>query len=169
MTSARPAAPRDFRTRKHPFRRTVGHTRRAMKNLILMVSLIAPVVSASAQSVDDLHLQIHGFATQAFLYTSHNNWNTIATSDGSASWTEAVVNLSAQPEPRLRVGVQARYLLLGNYGTTSTSTGPRSTSKPTSSSASAPARSKAPPASSAKSRTSTPPTSGYSSLNPSTR
>ena len=31
-------------------------------------------------------------------------------------WTEAVVNLSVQPTPKLRVGVQARYFLLGDYG-----------------------------------------------------
>jgi hypothetical protein len=71
---------------------------------------------ASAQSLDDLNIQAHGYATQAFLYSNRNNWNTTASSDGSAAWTEAVVNLSAQPEPRLRIGVQARYSLLGNLG-----------------------------------------------------
>ena len=69
--------------------------------------------SGSAQSMDDLNLQIHGYATQGFIYTTHNNWNTLDTSDGSAAWTEAVINISATPQPRLRVGVQGRYFLLG--------------------------------------------------------
>ncbi len=71
---------------------------------------------ASAQTIDDLNLQVHGYATQGFIYSSANNWNTMNTTDGSAGWTEAVVNLTAQPVPKLRIGVQARYFLLGTYG-----------------------------------------------------
>jgi hypothetical protein len=71
---------------------------------------------ASAQSMDDLTVQIHGYATQAFVYTNHNSWDTTDSEDGSESWTEAVVNLSLQPLPKLRIGIQARYYLLGDYG-----------------------------------------------------
>jgi hypothetical protein len=71
---------------------------------------------ASAQSIEDLNLQVHGYATQGYIYTTNNNWNTTDSSDGSAAWTEAVVNVSAQPESRLRIGVQARYSLLGALG-----------------------------------------------------
>jgi hypothetical protein len=70
----------------------------------------------SAQSLDDLNIQIHGYATQAFLYTTNNNIFTAASSDGSPAWTEAVVNVSAVPIPKLRVAVQGRYFLLGNFG-----------------------------------------------------
>lgn len=66
--------------------------------------------------MDDLNLQVHGYATQGFLYTNQNSWNGTDSENGSAAWTEAVVNLSAQPESKLRIGVQARYFLLGNYG-----------------------------------------------------
>jgi hypothetical protein len=66
--------------------------------------------------MDDLNLQVHGYATQAFVYSTNDNWNTTDSTDGSAAWTEAVVNVSAQPEPKLRIGVQARYSLLGIYG-----------------------------------------------------
>ena len=66
--------------------------------------------------MDDLNLQVHGYATQGYIYTSNNNWDTTASSDGSAAWMEAVVNLSVQPQPKLRIGIQARYYLLGNYG-----------------------------------------------------
>lgn len=78
------------------------------------------VASASAQSLDDLNIQIHGYATQGFVYTTQNNIFTTNSSDGSPAWSEAVVNLTAQPSSKLRVGVQARYFLLGNYGNTIT-------------------------------------------------
>ncbi len=75
---------------------------------------------APAQSLDDLNIQFHGYATQAFLYTNQNSWNTTDSAKGSFSWTEAVLNLSAQPEPKLRIGVQARFFVLGDLGNTIT-------------------------------------------------
>ncbi len=72
--------------------------------------------AAAAQSMDDLNLQVHGYATQGFIYSTNNNWDTTNSTDGSAAWTEAVVNVTAQPQPKLRIGVQARYFLLGSYG-----------------------------------------------------
>ncbi len=76
----------------------------------------AAAVFAHAQSLDDLNMQIHGYATQGFLYTTNNNIFTTNSSNGSPAWTEAVMNVTAQPQPKLRVGVQARYFLLGNFG-----------------------------------------------------
>ena len=87
------------------------------KRLLLAAGLLlaaAPFVRA--QSLDDLNIQFHGYATQGFLYTNQNNWNTTDSSSGSAAWNETVVNLSAQPESHLRVGIQARYFLLGSLG-----------------------------------------------------
>jgi hypothetical protein len=72
--------------------------------------------SLGAQSLDDLNIQIHGYATQGFLYTTRNNIFTTDSSSGSPAWTEAVLNVGAQPESRLRIGVQGRYFLLGNFG-----------------------------------------------------
>ena len=71
---------------------------------------------ARAQSIDDLKLQVHGYGTQSFLYSNHNSWNSTDSENGSASWSEAVVNVSAQPQPKLRIGVQARFFLLGDTG-----------------------------------------------------
>jgi len=92
-----------------------------LKQLLIAVIAFASMrpcggALASAQSIDDLNLQVHGYATQGFVYSSNNNWDTTSSTDGSAAWTEAVVNLTAQPQFRLRVGVQARYFLLGSYG-----------------------------------------------------
>jgi hypothetical protein len=88
-----------------------------MNRLLVGLMMIAMgAASAGAQSLDDLNIQIHGYATQGFLYTTQNNIFTTSSSDGSPAWTEAVVNISAQPTPKLRIGVQGRYFLLGNFG-----------------------------------------------------
>src|ERR1700679_2061704 len=80
------------------------------------LALALGTLPAGAQSLDDLNIQIHGYATQGFLYTTQNNILTTSSSNGSPAWTEAVVNVGAQPIPKLRIGVQARYFLLGNFG-----------------------------------------------------
>src|SRR3984885_3406660 len=86
----------------------------------ILVAAIALALGAGAhgfaQSLEDLNVQIHGYATQGFLYTTNNNIFTTESSNGSPAWTEAVVNVGAQPIPKLRIGVQARYFLLGNFG-----------------------------------------------------
>jgi hypothetical protein len=84
--------------------------------LIGAIALVLGVVPAAAQSLEDLNIQIHGYATQGFLYSSANNLFTTSSSNGSPAWTEAVLNLTSQPNPKLRIGVQARYQLLGNLG-----------------------------------------------------
>jgi hypothetical protein len=82
-----------------------------------LLALLFPGADCSwGQSMDDLNLQVHGYATQGFIYSTNNNWNTTNSTDGSAAWMEAVVNVTAQPQPKLRIGVQARYFLLGTYG-----------------------------------------------------
>jgi hypothetical protein len=84
--------------------------------LIGALVLTLGTFSASAQSLDDLNIQIHGYATQGFLYTTNNNIFTTNSSNGSPAWTEAVLNVGAQPTPKLHIGVQGRYFLLGNFG-----------------------------------------------------
>lgn len=80
----------------------------------LHLPCLAPL--ASAQTFDFKNVRLHGYATQGLLYTTHNDWATTASSDGTPAFTEAVANLTAQPLPRLRIGAQARYFLLGDYG-----------------------------------------------------
>jgi hypothetical protein len=88
-----------------------------MKRIFLGVSalILGAATWGAAQSLEDLNIQIHGYATQGFLYTTQNNILTTNSSVGSAAWTEAVVNVAARPAPGLRIAVQARYQLLGNY------------------------------------------------------
>jgi hypothetical protein len=89
-----------------------------MKRLLIAFygCLLGVSAPGYAQSLDDLNIQIHGYATQGFLYTTKNNIFTTNSSDGSPAWTDAVVNIGAQPTPKLRIAFQARYFLLGNYG-----------------------------------------------------
>jgi hypothetical protein len=86
----------------------------------ILVGAIALALGAGAQgfaqSLEELNIQIHGYATQGFLYTTNNNILTTHSSDGSPAWTEAVLNIGAQPVPKLRIAVQGRYFLLGNFG-----------------------------------------------------
>src|SRR5580698_8652432 len=91
-----------------------------MRNRIFVGVLMLGIgtLTATAQSLDDLNIQIHGYAAQGFLYSTHNNVLYTNSSDGSPAWTEAVLNVSSVPTPRLRVGVQARYYLLGDSGNT---------------------------------------------------
>jgi hypothetical protein len=87
-----------------------------MKRIFAALVVLALVpAGALAQSLEDLNIQIHGYATQGFLYTTQNNFLAMTTSNGSPNWTEAVVNLGAAPVSGLRIGVQLRYELLGNY------------------------------------------------------
>ncbi len=83
---------------------------------ICVFALAAGSVAATAQSLDDLNVQVRGYATQGFLYSDHNSAFYTNSSSGSPAWTEAVVNLSLQPRPQLAIGVQARYQLLGSTG-----------------------------------------------------
>jgi len=88
-----------------------------MKRLLVgAIAFALGAIPVTAQSLEDLNIQIHGYATQGFLYSTNNNFFTTTTSNGSPAWTEAVMNVGAQPIPKLRFAVQARYFLLGNYG-----------------------------------------------------
>src|ERR1039457_132752 len=75
-------------------------------------------VPAMAQRLDDLNIQIHGFATQGFLYTTNNNFFSTNSSDDSSAWTEDVFTITAQPMNKLRIGMQEHHFLLGTFGNT---------------------------------------------------
>ena len=68
--------------------------------------------TAAAQSMDDMNLQVHGYATPGFIYPTNNNWNTADTTDGRPAWSEAMVSMTVEPQPKLRIGVQARNICL---------------------------------------------------------
>ena len=61
-------------------------------------------------------VQIHGFATQGFLFSSNNNFATMKSSSGSLQWTEGGVSLSDSISEKLRVGIQLHMYQMGQIG-----------------------------------------------------
>lgn len=70
--------------------------------------------SLYAQSLSDI--EIHGFATQGFLFSSHNNYLTMRTSTGSMQWTDGAVSITDSVTDNLRVGIQLHMYQLGQLG-----------------------------------------------------
>jgi hypothetical protein len=86
----------------------------------ILVGALALVIGTAtwgvAQSLEDLNIQVHGYAAQGLLYSTQNNIFTAPSNDGSPSWSDVVLNVSSQPTSKLRIAVQARYFLLGTTG-----------------------------------------------------
>jgi|SRR5579859_2317380 len=61
-------------------------------------------------------VQVHGFASQGFVYTDHNNWLSMNTNDGSGAMTDMGLNMSSQLTDRLRVGAQIYDRNVGRFG-----------------------------------------------------
>jgi hypothetical protein len=62
------------------------------------------------------NIQIHGFATQGFLYSSNNNYLSTDSSSGSFAWTDGAVSVSDTLSDKLRVGIQLHMYQLGDFG-----------------------------------------------------
>jgi hypothetical protein len=90
---------------------------------ILKSLLVAAVVSAgmiqgqsSDFTVEGKPVQIHGFASQAFLASDNNNYLTMPTSKGSFAFTDFGGNISVQLTPNFRVGAQIYDRNMGELG-----------------------------------------------------
>jgi hypothetical protein len=86
--------------------------------LLLSICLCAARLSVQAQEFElfERQVQIHGFASQGFVYTNSNNWLTMKTSAGSVAFTDFGANVSMQVTDRLRIGAQVYDRHLGNLG-----------------------------------------------------
>jgi hypothetical protein len=80
--------------------------------------LCASQITLQAQEFKlfDRTVQIHGFVSQGFIYTSDNNWLTMNTSQGSAAFTDFGLNMSVPVTDKLRVGAQVYDRNLGQLG-----------------------------------------------------
>lgn len=82
-------------------------------NSIKIITLIAVAIfvgwvsseDASAQNVSN-NVDIHGFVSQGFLYTTDNNFLADDTDNGSFEFNELGINFSTQVEDNLRLGMQ---------------------------------------------------------------
>jgi hypothetical protein len=81
--------------------------------VLFALALIAGV--ATAQDLEQ-KVQIHGFATQGFLYSSDNNYLSANTSDGSPRWSDAAISFGSSLSDNLRIGVQLHFYQLGEFG-----------------------------------------------------
>jgi hypothetical protein len=61
-------------------------------------------------------IEIHGFVTQGFLYSSHNNYLTMQSSSGSLQWTDGAISFTDSLTNSLRVGIQLHMYQLGQLG-----------------------------------------------------
>ena len=63
-----------------------------MRGRILRWILVCLCVGETAMAQEfrlwNRNVQVHGFASQGFVYTSNNNWLTMNTTDGSGAMTD---------------------------------------------------------------------------------
>jgi hypothetical protein len=78
--------------------------------------LLVCVCTATLYAQDLSGIQIHGFATQGFLFSSHNNYLTMQSSSGSLEWTDGAVSFTDSLTSNLRVGIQLHMYQLGQLG-----------------------------------------------------
>ncbi len=92
--------------------------RRMLGLAFLCVRFFAGPTALQAQEFKllDHTVQVHGFASQGFVYTGGNNWLTMNTGSGSAGWTDFGINMSTQITDRLRIGAQGYDRNLGQLG-----------------------------------------------------
>jgi hypothetical protein len=74
------------------------------------------IVIRTLYAQDLAGIEIHGFGTQGFLYSSHNNYLTMKSSDGSLQWTDGAISFSDSLTDSLRVGIQLHVYQLGQLG-----------------------------------------------------
>jgi hypothetical protein len=64
----------------------------------------------------DRTVQVHGFFSQGFIYTSGNNWLTMNTLNGSGAFTDFGLNMCSQVTDKLHIGAQGYDRNLGQLG-----------------------------------------------------
>ncbi len=91
--------------------------RRQIVELALLCFCVGPTaLHAQEFKLFDRTVQVHGFASQGFVYTDQNNWLTMHSSQGSGAFTDFGANVSMQVTDKFRVGVQVYDRNFGNLG-----------------------------------------------------
>jgi len=75
---------------------------------IFFIFLLTPRISSSAsyQLSENKHVQIHGFASQSYIYTDKNNFLGNSSDNGSLNFRELGINASFQAWKKLHTAVQ---------------------------------------------------------------
>jgi len=74
------------------------------------------ICTGSMYAQDLEGIEVHGFVTQGFLFSSNNNYLSMKSSDGSVQWTDGAVSVSDSLTDKLRVGIQLHMYQLGDLG-----------------------------------------------------
>ncbi|MGB2604688.1 MAG: hypothetical protein WBC78_13910 [Candidatus Sulfotelmatobacter sp.] len=90
--------------------------RRIVKLALICLFAGPNLLSAQDFKILDRMVQVHGFASEGFIYTNDNNWLTMNTSQGSAAFTDFGLNISAPVTDKFRVGAQVYDRNLGQLG-----------------------------------------------------
>lgn len=94
------------------------------RRIIVVLACLTSVEALPAQDISpymnfDLFgkpVQIHGFVSEGYVYTSDNNWLTMDTSKGSFDMTDVGFNISTQLTDKFRVGAQVYDRRFGRLG-----------------------------------------------------
>ncbi len=93
--------------------------RQIVQSAGLAALLFATASQVQAQpnfKVGGREVDVHGFFQQGFVYSSGNNFLTMASDDGSAKMTDGGVNVSTKLTDKLRVGTQLYTRSIGQFG-----------------------------------------------------
>jgi len=90
--------------------------RRGIVRLALLCLWAGRLGQAQEFKICDRTVQVHGFASQGFVYTSGNNWLTMNSNAGSGAMTDMGLSLTSQLSDKLRVGGQVYDRNLGELG-----------------------------------------------------
>jgi hypothetical protein len=86
------------------------------RRTVALLLCLGAVCTIRVRAQDLGNLQIHGFATQGFLFSSHNNYLTMESSGGSPQWTEGALSLTDPLSDNLRFGIQLHMYQMGQIG-----------------------------------------------------
>lgn len=82
----------------------------------LLLALLICFCALTTRAQDLSGIEIHGFATQGLLYSTHNNYLTTESSSGSLQWTHGAISVVDTLSDNLRVGIQLHMYQLGQLG-----------------------------------------------------
>src|SRR6266567_3679541 len=85
-----------------------------LRRTVLPLLVCMCTIRLLAQDLENI--QIHGFATQGFLFSSNNNYLSMKSSIGSLQWTEGAISGSDPVTDNLRVGIQLHMYQMGDFG-----------------------------------------------------
>ncbi len=86
-----------------------------MVKVLMLIFFSIITLSGICHAAELGPVDVHGFVSQGYLLTSHNNY-LAKTEDGTTEFNEAAVNISATLSDKLRIGVQFLARDLGDAG-----------------------------------------------------